>query len=206
MTKRLILVLTLFAGLTPGGFHVLAGTLEWECHGPLKGYSSTVTVSPVNPDVLYATAVEDGGATWAPAKTGMGDQTVNALLIQPTWTKTLYAATLAGVFRSSNGGQSWKPMNTGLWNVSVLSLAFHPKSFGTVYAGTSGAGVFQRTFLYDLNWDVVFNALDLVVAASLLGGNLEGADLDEDVADLDENGRFDAVDQVLMQLAQAEGD
>lgn len=420
MKKHPILVLTLFIGMSLGGGRSLAGSLEWECHGPLKGHYSTVTVSPVDPNVLYATAVEDGayrsadgGRTWVPINNGLTSSYV--WWIQPfsrdsrpwlmagtkdglyvsnndgaRWTKTtspgdvdarccgisspsssiIYIGTHDGVvYKSPDAGSTWAPVVTGLPGIteSIWSIAIHPQNAGVVLVGLgNGAGIYRTsnggitwtlttcvpgfidyTCVYGLafdpfnpnrvfaaasrgagivcglyrsqdggvNWsgvdafaernltgvtfdpltpdtlyvgngcftwqnpalsrstdggqtwtavsagldplshcrvavnpsypqvlhlsseegpvctsqdglvnpDLRFlvadpstehrlytgpfnpNALDLVAAASLLGGNLDGADLDEGTADLDADGRFDAVDLVLMQIRLAEG-
>ena len=71
---------------------------------------------------------------------------IQALVIDPTNTQTVYAgAHGGGVFKSTNGGSSWTAINSGLPDTSVYSLVIAPSSPQTVYAGTNGGGVFKST-------------------------------------------------------------
>jgi hypothetical protein len=84
----------------------------------------------------------DGGAGWSASNTGLGNLSVNAIVIDPVKAGTVYAGTdREGVFRSVDGGASWSEFNTGLTNLSVRALAID--SLGTfLHAGTA-AGVFD---------------------------------------------------------------
>ena len=87
----------------------------------------------------------DGGATWSVSDTGLSNNYVIALVIDPINSSTVYAGTLnGGVFKSTDGGASWSGFNTGLSNLNVHALAVDP-SGAFVHAGT-GAGVFDYQY------------------------------------------------------------
>ena len=97
----------------------------------------------------------DGGATWKRVLFGGKDlpdrhAPVNALAIDPTNAKVVYAATdtgfNAGVWRSADGGATWTQSTTGLPNNFRLNaLALDPKTTSTLYVGTNGDGVYKST-------------------------------------------------------------
>jgi photosystem II stability/assembly factor-like uncharacterized protein len=70
---------------------------------------------------------------------------ISALLIDPIFPATLYAATQGlGVFKSTNGGGSWNAVNTGFTTPDINSLAIDPANPSTLFAGTT-SGVFKST-------------------------------------------------------------
>jgi len=100
----------------------------------------------------------DGAATWSNDNYGLGGATspsvsfpspgALALAIHPTQTSTVYAATVVGVFKSTNGGRTWSAMNNGLPTGGVGALIIDPSSPSTLYA-TAGSfnanGVYKST-------------------------------------------------------------
>ncbi|GEM_PF-1034377 len=116
----------------------------YQTNGPVIGGS--VQALAIGPDgAVYAGFFgdgvyksTDGGRQWKPAKAGLGDSFIIALMVHTNG--TVYAGTVRrGVFRSEDGGKSWIESNEGLTNSQVPSLAFDRHQ--TLYAGT-GAGVF----------------------------------------------------------------
>jgi hypothetical protein len=100
----------------------------------------------------------DGAATWSNDNYGLGGVTspsvsfptpgASALVIHPTQTSTVYAATAVGVFKSTNGGRTWSAMNTGLPTGGVGQLVIDPSTPSTLYATAgnfSGSGVYKTT-------------------------------------------------------------
>jgi len=87
----------------------------------------------------------------------MGNTSVQVIVIDPSSTSTLYAATYdAGVFKSTDSGANWSAVNSGLSNTTVTALAIDPNNTNTLYAGTSlnlfalmyaqsGGGIFKST-------------------------------------------------------------
>ena len=74
----------------------------------------------------------DGGLTWIPWSTGMGDRIVGKLLQHPTNTQTILAATNGGVYRSTNGGSTWTQTQSG----DFKDMAFKPNDPNIVYAAS----------------------------------------------------------------------
>lgn len=123
----------------------------------------TIAVDPTNPDVVYAGLSNaatpwgeynneaglgvrrstDGGATWTPMNAGLTTLLVTALVIDPSNSSSLFAATDgAGIFKWNDGADTWFPVNSGLTNLDVYALGVDPATPGTIYAGTKGGGVF----------------------------------------------------------------
>ena len=134
---------------------------------PLFKYGATaLTLDPKVPSTLYARAANpwlpsktwrfarsvDGGRSWRVLKPGLTGRWVDAIAVDPTDTRTLFAGTWpifrgeelagGGVFRSTDGGATWRA--AGLAGLRVSGLAIDPMVSGTVYAGTD-RGVFKST-------------------------------------------------------------
>jgi photosystem II stability/assembly factor-like uncharacterized protein len=122
----------------------------------------SVTVDPLQPDILYAGILQlngilkstDGGSTWVRVNNGLnwswqGNSYVpgvRVLAINPENPDIIYAGTYEdGVFKSVNGGNSWEPITSGMPARYVTSLAIDPENPNHVYAGTL-AGLFEITF------------------------------------------------------------
>lgn len=72
----------------------------------------------------------DGGLTWAPAKNGMGDQTVGRMIQDPTNPLIIIAATSGGIYRTTDGGNNWALTEGGNFNC----IEFNPGNHSIVYA------------------------------------------------------------------------
>ncbi len=136
-----------------------------------------LAIDPANPNVVYAAISGDaafnnggvfrssnGGMTWQPARTGLGNQFSNVVEIDPSNPQTLYAGTGIGLFKSTNGAGSWSPVNQGLGSpapfigtvqvdpansANVFLQAFLPDQFGlpvvpAVFASVDGGASWQR--------------------------------------------------------------
>ena len=124
-----------------------------------NGFATAVTVGvvlslaidPSNPANIYAGTSSEGvyfstnfGAFWTLSRTGLVNQTVNAMAVSGLAPTNIFAGTLGGVYRSTNSAGRWSTINSGLGNFSVRALAFDPSTASTLYAGTAG-GVFRTT-------------------------------------------------------------
>jgi hypothetical protein len=89
---------------------------------------------------------DNGGQSWVGVGSGLTNQVVTSLAVDPQVAAVVYAGTTGGgVFRTANGGASWTELNAGLTNQLVTALAVTPA--GTcLHAGTQGGGVFDFAF------------------------------------------------------------
>lgn len=108
-----------------------------------------IVVDAANPDHLYVAGwkfghadgglweSQDGGKTWK-AIPGLRGQSIRAFAQSPSDPRTIFAGTLAGVFRSTDAGASWTLISPpGSQEIhEVESLAVDPKDPDIVYAGT----------------------------------------------------------------------
>ncbi len=78
--------------------------------------------------------LERGAARWKGG--GTIRATVKAIAVHPSETGVLYAATQAGVFKSTDGGGGWSPTNAGLTSTSTLALAIDPDAPSRLYLST----------------------------------------------------------------------
>jgi hypothetical protein len=86
-----------------------------------------------------------------------------------------------------------------MMEMKSLVVAMHSKTPSLAFAATNGGGVFYRQFNIDLNLDDVLDINDLFVATSVIAAkNPYQADLA--TGDLNEDGKLDAVDLVLMMV------
>lgn len=128
---------------------------------------SDLAIDPTNPNIMYLATGDgdagdtycigvlkstDGGATWNP--TGL-TWTVNQqrmmrrLIIDPSNTQVLIAASSAGIWRTTNGGTSWTQVST----LNTYDVEFKPAATGTVYATSNTA--FYRSVNNGASWTIV---------------------------------------------------
>lgn len=108
------------------------------------GIPNVAVVDPLDKDTVYLGSTHlgviksiDGGGTWQTANSGLINWSINDLVIDPTETGRIYAATDGGVFVSHNGGALWKPLGDELGaSPMVYSIALDPGDPGTIYAVT----------------------------------------------------------------------
>lgn len=147
-----------------GKFYSIDGGASWtaaiEAHGPGLGPAYDTAVKNVtalqvlstNHATLFAGTVGDAGVVtsvdagvnWGPCTnaglTGLGK---NVLTLAQSANATLYAATEAGVYSSSDCA-SWAAANTGLTDTASV-LAADPADAQKLYAAVYGTGVFTTS-------------------------------------------------------------
>ncbi|MBM0107394.1 hypothetical protein JM946_21860 [Steroidobacter sp. S1-65] len=114
--------------------------------------ADSLSFDPQDPQIGYAASYSsgihkttDGGAFWATINTGLTATSISEVLIDPTDSNVLYAASrfdFMGVFKSTDGGEHWAPANTGIETQAVFSMVFEPGNPAVLYAAT-GTGVFK---------------------------------------------------------------
>ena len=97
----------------------------------------------------------DGGTTWAPANTGMGNQTVGMLIMHPADPNIMLAATSGGIYKTIDGGANWirKSSNTNHYK----DVRFKPGDPTIVYATESGK--FYRSVNTGDNWTQITSGI-----------------------------------------------
>ncbi|NEA30679.1 hypothetical protein [Streptomyces sp. SID13031] len=106
---------------------------------PLTAWVGLSGEAAVPADSAFVFRTSDGGETWQPVGhhivggvaqgivSGGVPLGVHALELDPADPAVLFAATDAGVFRSTDSGDSWAPINEGLPNAQVVDLVSHPE-------------------------------------------------------------------------------
>ena len=102
----------------------------------------------------------DGGQSWMPINTGLGDLYVGSLRMHPTNPQILFAATgnnacsgqytgniISGLFKTINGGSSWTKVIT---NDIITTVNFSLSNPDTIYAGSCSA--FYRSENGGITW------------------------------------------------------
>ena len=160
-----------YIGSPSGGMWQTAdGGTTWVTHTdtmPTLGVSA-ILVDYSNPNTIYigsgdrdagdATGLgvyksTNGGLTWAPAKTGMGNQTVGRMLQDPSSSLIMLAATSGGIYRTIDGGNNWTMTQTG----NFKSIEFNPSNHTIVYA--AGGSEFYRSTNNGVTFSLITSGL-----------------------------------------------
>ena len=135
-----------------------------------------VAVDPGNDAIAYATfsgfrvdqplahvfRTTDHGATWSDISGDLPDAPVNAIIVDPRQSSTLYVGSDVGAFISNDLGVSWTPLGTGLPDAPVSDLKFLAGPPATLYAATYGRSIYSidvpggapATTVIDAHFDV----------------------------------------------------
>jgi photosystem II stability/assembly factor-like uncharacterized protein len=92
---------------------------------------------------------------------------VNALAIDHRTPSTLYAGTIAGVFKSMDAAGTWSAASAGLTDRNIQALAIDPSTSSTLYAGSFGGRVFKSTDSGG-SWATASNGLPATESAEVL--------------------------------------
>jgi hypothetical protein len=86
----------------------------------------------------------DGGSHWLAANGGFPDISVSKLQVDPrdSTGNTVYAATFAGVYQTTNGGTSWHLFGAGLPDVHVTDM-YMPADGSFLRVSTFGRGIWE---------------------------------------------------------------
>ncbi len=131
---------------------------------------SSIAIDPINPDTIYIGTGDrdasdsygrgvfrsnDGGTSWSPLSTGMGNTIVGKLIIDPSNHLTLLAATSSGIYRSTNGGINWSRSAAG--NFKDLDICDSNSNY--VYAASYVNASFYRSTDNGINFTKITSGL-----------------------------------------------
>ena len=110
---------------------------------------SAIVVDHSNPDIIYIGTGDrdagdaqgmgvfkstDGGITFNPSNTGMTSATVGRMIMHPTNSQIVIAATSSGIYKTTDEGASWTQSQSG----NMKEVIFNASDPNTVYASASG--------------------------------------------------------------------
>ncbi|HEY0554607.1 MAG TPA: hypothetical protein VGG20_10085 [Thermoanaerobaculia bacterium] len=90
----------------------------------------------------------DGGATWKSANQGLtpyAARQVIAVVVPRRPSGTAFAATVDGLYRTTNGGASWAPVKQGAEWGTIRALAVSDSDPRTLYAALASYGIYRST-------------------------------------------------------------
>ncbi|MDX1446580.1 VPS10 domain-containing protein [Lishizhenia sp.] len=112
---------------------------------------SSIVIHPTQPDTIYIGTGDrdggdapgygvwrstDGGATWAAHNSGMGNITINELIMNPNNADSMYAAASnQKIYRTIDGGATWS--SSASLGMNPKDIALHPTNPNIVYASGS---------------------------------------------------------------------
>jgi uncharacterized repeat protein (TIGR01451 family) len=165
---------SVYAATNIGVYRSISNGALWELTGQSQFQTSTsptgaraVVIDPSNPDVIYAGTSgggvrksTDDGVSYSIKNTGLTVPVVNTLAVNPMMTTTLYAGTIAGIFKTTDGGDNWVAQRNGAaatQPLTVNKLVIDPTNPQTVYAASS-RGMLKTTD-GGTNWVAINNGI-----------------------------------------------
>ena len=144
---------TVYVGAPKGGFWITHdGGRTWSTTSdtqPTMGVSA-ILVDPVNPNIILIGTgdrdsgnssglgvfrSDDGGLTWIPFNTGMGNVTVGMFARPESNLRFILAAANGGIFKTLDGGENWT--KTSPDNSNFRDIKFRPGSSTIAYAASN---------------------------------------------------------------------
>ena len=116
---------------------------------------TALTIDPNDPDVLYAGMENagiyksiDGGLSWYPILNGLADITVVTLLVDSRDSRTVYAGTPSGIFKSENGGENWSRIGEGTHVLidPMNNSHLYTRDSDTIYESTDWGKTWQVVY------------------------------------------------------------
>ena len=165
---------TIYVGVNVGVYKSTDSRASWSASNtgmPKDGNNnvfrvSLIAIDPTNSAIVYARSDEynghmmrsaDYGATWSDTNTSGVVDNVNAFVIDPVTTTTIYHAADNDIWKSTDSGQTW---SNSLYKINGRALAIDPANHNTLYCGSwiawdgfvtklnsSGSGLVYSTYL-----------------------------------------------------------
>ncbi|MBI3537349.1 MAG: hypothetical protein HY070_07330 [Chloroflexi bacterium] len=135
-----------FAATSKGLFRSTDGGDNWSPMTALGGDNSFLSFAAGERNLIFSGTTRgvwksaDDGNSWISLNANLISTSINALLILPENSVTLFAATQAGLAISPDRGKTWNDVR-GL-SENILSLAPDTSTPGTIYAGTLNSALY----------------------------------------------------------------
>jgi uncharacterized protein (TIGR03437 family) len=156
---------TLLVGTTTGLYRSTDGGASYEQLSPAFAQSiRCLLLDPLTPTTFYAGTSagpyisSDSGASWQRIGgfSGLSSLSINQLSAAPGPTRTLYAATVRGVWKNTDSTAfNWEPVNSGLpisGQLEVLTIALSPQAPNTLFASVNGSNRIYKSTDGGANW------------------------------------------------------
>ncbi|MGV8039355.1 MAG: PKD domain-containing protein [Thermoanaerobaculaceae bacterium] len=150
------------------------------------GWPSSITPDPATPGGAYVSSdaqgvlkTTNGGTTWSPANSGLGNLMVWSFALDPQHPQNLFAGcyyigstVYRDLYRSTNGGQSWSLASNDADAGNVTHLVIDPENPLNLYANMGLSGGVYRSRDGGTTWDQATTGLgnrdlgDLVIDPS----------------------------------------
>jgi PKD repeat protein/photosystem II stability/assembly factor-like uncharacterized protein len=184
---------TYWVGAPAGGlWKTIDGGNSWTSNTddlPTLGVSSML-VDPNNTSILYmGTGDRDagdavglgvykstnGGVSWFQSNSGMGNKEVGAMIMHPTNSDYILAATSGGIYKTTNSGSTWTLESN---NSFYKDIKWKPGSSSIAYATeTSGGGDFYKTTDGGDTWSQITTGLPTNSQRFVIGVSADDADV-----------------------------
>jgi photosystem II stability/assembly factor-like uncharacterized protein len=165
---------------TPG----LYAAGSWRSCASIEGGPiASLTIDPLNPITIYASAEHggvykstDAGDSWNPINDGIAGITVYALAVDPLTPSTLYGAGTGIVIKSTDSGAHWHITSAGFETSNFLDLTIDPINPINIYLSAGIEGVYRSTDAGD-SWSAINNGFPVGTAISALIINASDPDI-----------------------------
>ncbi len=166
----------IYVGAPAGGFWKSSDNgVTWTeySNGLVRLGVSSIVVNPSNPDIIYIGTGDrdagdapgygvwrstDGGVTWISHNSGMGNRTVNEIVMDPLDSNKIYAACSNGyIYKTTDGGSNWT--NSSFLGDNPKDIALHPTNSNIIYVGTYNGGEFHRSTDGGVNFTQITSGL-----------------------------------------------
>lgn len=115
----------------------------------------SILINPQDPDNLWVSTCgwvyssANRGDVWTRFRDGFNNRRIHDIEIDPCNPNTLYAGSVAGLYRSEDGGKTWYVVSDE--GLVINSIAMHPQRPSRIVVGIEGDGVYvseddARTF------------------------------------------------------------
>ncbi|HEX3579172.1 MAG TPA: hypothetical protein VHY33_11475, partial [Thermoanaerobaculia bacterium] len=106
----------------------------------------SITIDRYNPDKVWVStcgwvyATPNRGENWTRYRDGFNNRRIHDIELDPCDPDTIFAGSVAGLYRSHDGGKSWYTISDE--SLVVNTIALHPQRPGRVILGVEGDGVY----------------------------------------------------------------